>query len=119
MNNINSWFFERGYSNRLNNEFEAIELGNGILHLQDLKDVIDKELCFMGVLKKPVLWDNQVVRIIILSKTRKDNVKELSELSKILSIWSCNVSEIDKFMKNQSYEYFIHSLTNWKNKFEE
>ena len=114
MNNINSWFFERGYSNRLNNEFEAIELGNGILHLQDLKDVIDKELCFIGVLKKPVLWDNQVVKIIIFIKTKRDGDKDLSDLCKILSIWCSNLNEIDKFLKNPNYEYFIKSINNWR-----
>ena len=116
MENIYQWFIENEYINTMTNDdqFEVVELGNTILHLQDLHRIVRQELCFIGTLKKPIIWDNQVVKIIIFTKTKRDGDKDLSDLCKILSIWCSDLNEIDKFLKNPNYEYFIKSINNWR-----
>ena len=120
LENIYKWFIKNEYIKNMsvNDGFKIVELGNGILHLQDLHRIVRHDICFIGTLKKPIVWENQVVKIILLTKTKRDNDLDLSDLCKILSIWCSNLDEIDKFLKNSCYDYFIKSISKWRDRFQ-
>ena len=82
---------------------EYDELGNGIVHFQDTSRIIHKNLLFITVLQKPVYWDRGSARVLIITKTRKDNDSELYNLCRLVSKWLNNRNCVDRLIKRQNY----------------
>lgn len=79
------------------------ELGNGIVHFQDSYRILRKNMFYIFTLKKAVYWDRELVRIIILTKTKKENDKDLYNLCRLVSRWANDKYAINKFLKNQNF----------------
>lgn len=86
------------------NEFIYDELGNMTVHLQDSYRIVRKDVCFVCTLKHPVFWNTENVQVLVLSKTKRDNDKDLPILCRILSRWMNNQEYIKRVVKNGGYE---------------
>lgn len=86
------------------------ELGNGIVHLQDLYRILRKEMCFVAVLKHAVFWNKNMVRFLVIIKTKKDGDKDLPLLCKLVSRWANNIKEVEKLWTQRNLETFIRGI---------
>ncbi|MFV0552012.1 MAG: BglG family transcription antiterminator [Anaerorhabdus sp.] len=86
------------------------ELGNGIAHLQDSYRIVRKSLCFLCSLKKPIYWDKNMVRILVLTKTKKECDKDLYNLCRIVSKWANDIKKVSDFIKDQRFETLMDGI---------
>lgn len=113
LKNFYQLFYEREYIKRIpkeDSQFKDDELGNGIVHFQDLYRIVRKEMCFVAVLKHPVLWNKDIVRVLILTKTKKDGDKDLPALCRIVSRWANRSDKVEHLIATQNYQTFIHDV---------
>ena len=94
------------------NEFIDDEIGNGIVHFQDSYRIVRKNMWFICTLKKPIYWDKQSVKILMLTKTKKENDKDLYNLCRIVSKWSNDLTLINDFLRNQSRPKLKYDINN-------
>ena len=86
------------------------ELGNGIVHFQDSYRIVRKSMFYICTLKKPVYWDKELVRVLILTKTKKEHDKDLYNLCRVVSKWANDKIKVNKLLKNLSFEEFKKDL---------
>lgn len=86
------------------------ELGNGIVHLQDLYRFLRKEMCFVAILKHPVIWNKNTVRFLVIIKTKRDGDQDLPLLCKLVSRWANDIKEVDKLWTQRNLETFIRGI---------
>lgn len=113
LKNFYQFFYEREYIKRIpdeNSEFKDDELGNGIVHFQDLYRILRKEMCFVAVLKHPVLWNKDIVRVLIVTKTKKEGDKDLPAICRIVSRWANRADKVEHLIATQRFEQFIQDL---------
>lgn len=114
LKNMYLLFQEREYLKHLpyeeDNLFKDDELGNSIVHFQDLHRILRREMCFIAVLKHPVLWNKDIVRVLILTKTKKDGDKDLSALCRIISRWVNRVDKVEHLIAHRSFDSFLKDL---------
>lgn len=113
LKNLYQLFYERTYIKHLpteDNLFKADELGNGIVHFQDLYRILRREMCFVAVLKHPVLWDKDIVRVLILTKTKKNGDKDLPALCRIVSRWANRIDKVEHLIMHQNFDRFLKDL---------
>lgn len=67
------------------NKFHDDEIGNGVVHLQDSFRNIKVGMCYFAVLDKPIYWNNNFVKLIIITKTKKDGDADLYNLCRLVS----------------------------------
>lgn len=72
------------------------EIGNNLVYIHDLAKIIKKRICLIVILKHPVLWDNTVVKMLFLIKTKKDDDKNLNYLCQTFSTWANNYEELER-----------------------
>ncbi|WP_018659863.1 BglG family transcription antiterminator [Allofustis seminis] len=83
---IYSYLYENDYlKDHAKNNFVYSEIGNGLVHIQDLKKYIKKNLCLIVKLKKPILWDRTMISVLFLIKTKKDGDEDLFYLCHLFS----------------------------------
>lgn len=80
------------------------ELGNGIVHFQDSYRIVRKSMFYVCTLKKPVYWDKELVRVLVLTKTKKEHDKDLYNLCRVVSKWANDKTKVNKLLKNPSFE---------------
>ena len=95
-----------------NNEFIDDEIGNGIVHFQDSYRIVRKNMWFICTLKKPIYWDKRSVKILMLTKTKKENDKDLYNLCRIVSRWSNDITLINDFLRSQSKSKLKYDINN-------
>ncbi|WP_125706155.1 BglG family transcription antiterminator [Lacticaseibacillus daqingensis] len=61
------------------------EVGNGLVHIHDIKRILRRNLCLVVALDTPILWDNTVVKVLIMIKTKRDGDKDLNFLCTLFS----------------------------------
>ena len=83
---------------------------NSIVHFQDTSRIVHDNLCFITVLQKQVYWDRGSVRVLVFTKTKKDNDKELYNLCRLVSKWANSRSSIDKVIRKQTFESFYSEI---------
>lgn len=113
LQNLYHLFYKRGYINDIpqyNQRFKDDELGNGIVHFQDLYRIIRKEMCFFIVLKHSVLWDKDIVRVLIITKTKKYGDKDLPALCRLVSRWANRADKVEQLITNQDFDSLIYDL---------
>lgn len=106
-------FLKRGYLTRMpsiSDGFKADELGNGIVHFQDLHRQLHQGMCFIAVLKHPVLWEREVVRVCILIKTKQEGDKDLPVLCRLISHWANQVEKVERLIAKQDYALFLEDI---------
>ncbi len=92
------------------NSFDSIFLGKGILHLQDTDKLISRTICLFIVLEESIYWNQNSVRIVILTKTKRDTDKDLYLLCNIISNWASENSNIIRLIENNDFDMFIEDL---------
>ena len=93
-----------------NIQFKDIELGNGILMLQDINRVCKNPIFFVGYLENPIIWHKEVITTITLIKTKKDGDKDLPTLCNLLSTWISDKNKIKGVYLKKDYSFYIKSL---------
>ena len=93
-----------------NIQFKDIELGNGILMLQDINRVCKNPIFFVGYLENPIIWHKEVITTITLIKTKKDGDKDLTTLCNLLSTWISDKNKIKGVYLKKDYSFYIKSL---------
>ena len=91
-------------------EFDYMELGKGLVHLQDTNKIISKTICLVVVLKESIYWNKSPVRIILLTKTKKDTDADLYSLCSVISRWAKEDCNIIKLLENRNFESFLADL---------
>lgn len=91
--------------------FRANEVGNGIAHIQDLGRILKRAGCYVCILKTPILWEQDIIKLIVMIKTKRDGDKNLSMLCRIVSNWASSPERVEYFLKAQSYEVFCEDIT--------
>ncbi len=86
--------------------FRINEIGNGIANIQDLGRVLKRGGYYVCVLKTPILWEQDIVKMLVLVKTKRDGDRNLADLCRIVSEWTSSPKMIDDFLKSKSYEVF-------------
>ncbi len=92
------------------NQFTDDELGNGIVHLQDSYRIVRKSLCYVCTLKKTIYWNRKIIRILILTKTKKGYDSDLYNLCRVVSRWANNRRVVSDFINNQGFENLIEGI---------
>ena len=93
------------------NAFRANEVGNGIAHIQDLGRILKNAGCYVCILKTPILWEQDIIKVLVMIKTKRDGDKNLSLLCRIVSNWASSPEKVEHFLKTQSYEVFCGDIT--------
>ena len=55
-------------------------MGNGIAHIQDLGRILKNAGCYVCILKTPILWEQDIIKVLVMIKTKRDGDKNLSLL---------------------------------------
>ena len=82
----------------------GLEVGHQVLHLQDYGKSFEHPIFLIAVLERPIIWDNTVVRIIVLIKTKRDGDGDLYKLCSILSDWLNDTDAIVRMIENPSID---------------
>ncbi|MFV0255420.1 MAG: BglG family transcription antiterminator [Erysipelotrichaceae bacterium] len=101
------------------NAFKSDELGNGVVHLQDSYRLLRQRMCYIVTLNSSILWNSDIIKILIITKTKKDGDKDLELLCKIISEYSSNLNMLDRLIKTRDFNVFfgdISKIFNNKNK---
>jgi transcriptional antiterminator len=93
--------------------FVAHELGNKIVHLQDLYKICRKPFCFIAVLKKPVMWDKDIVRVLFFIKTKRDGDHHLNILCDMFSRWTRDKEKVNRLINDKDYSLFLKEILDY------
>lgn len=85
-----------------NDTLIGLEVGHQVLHLQDYGKAFERPIFMIAVLERPIIWDNTVVRVIVLIKTKRDGDSDLHKLSSILSQWLNDTDAIVRMIEKPS-----------------
>ena len=80
------------------------------MHFQDLHRIVREEMCFIVVLKHPVLWNKDIVRVLIITKTKRDGDKDLPVICRLISRWSNKTENIEHLVTSKDFTKFLEDL---------
>jgi len=90
--------------------FVAQEVGNEILHLQDLYKICRRPVGFIGILDKPIIWNKSTVKIIFLIKTKRDGDKDLPIICQLFSDFISDPVKVASLKEEKDFESFKNNL---------
>lgn len=93
--------------------FVSHEMGNGIVHLQDLYKLCHKSVCLIAVLENPILWEKSLINVLFLIKTKRDGDKDLFILCDLFSKWASDKEKVTKLFNNKSYKAFMTDILDY------
>lgn len=100
-------FLKEDYPKR---KLEYHEVGNGMVHIQDLNKMIKHRVCLIVHLTHPILWEKTVIKSLFLIKTKKDGDRDLTDLCDIFSNWANFPDKIQEVYETQDYLEVIQIL---------
>lgn len=86
------------------------ELGNGVVHLQDTYRLLKKGMFYLAILKKPVYWNYSTIRIIIITKTKKAEDKDLLNFCRVVSAWTSDKSMVTNLIKEKKFQVLHNDI---------
>ncbi|MEF3840541.1 BglG family transcription antiterminator [Enterococcus faecalis] len=95
---------------RIDYKFSYQEIGNGIVHIQDLYKIIDRKICLVVILTKPILWEQTVIKMLFLIKTKKDGDSDLNLLCDAFSNLINSSESIQKLYDNPTPTILLEIL---------
>lgn len=105
------YLLEQGYlKDNHNPQLSFHEVGNSVVHIQDLWKIIRQRICLVVLLKHPILWEKTVVKTLFLIKTKKDGDKDLRTLCKAFSAWINNPDEIQMLHESPTVDRLYRQL---------
>ena len=93
--------------------FISHEIGNKVVHLQDLYKLLRKDVCLVCVLEKPIFWEKSVVEVLFLIKTKKSGDKDLFILCDLFSKFASEKSKINRLINDQDYGVFMDDFLDY------
>lgn len=90
------------------------EIGNGVIHFQDTLRLIKEGMLYVCILKKPVFWETSLAKILIISKTKKADDKDLYNFCRIISLWVSDKSSINRLIKERTFSTLYDDLVRAK-----
>ncbi|MEH7385800.1 BglG family transcription antiterminator [Bacillus sp. JJ1521] len=93
--------------------FISHEIGNNIVHLQDLHKICRKPVCYIAVLKTPTIWDKDIIKVLFLIKTKRDGDQHLNILCDMFSNWTRDRKKVNRLINNMNYDVFITDIQNY------
>lgn len=91
-------------------ELATTEFNDLVAFPHSHKPVSSKTFVSVTLLKKPLLWKNHKIRIILLSSIENQVIKELDEFYKVISTFLSDQSLQWKLLQQPTYENFIDLL---------
>lgn len=94
-------------------DWQCIEIGNGLVLANDTGHRCRKNFFFFGVLDKPVIWETEITKIVIIADTVSHLDKDFTTLLYIITIWmnSCCTADImDKTWDYRQWMEFIRHM---------
>lgn len=92
------------------NPFYEQELGNGVLHLQDLKKHISEPVCMFIKLETPIIWHRSEIWCIFIIKTKKEGDRDLYPLCDMVSQLVKSKRKLQYLDTHFEYETLINLL---------
>lgn len=89
----------------------ALETGNGVLLINDYNNACMKSFVYLGFMKKPFLWNQHKIKIIIFMETNKAERHKLQTLCRIFSMFIQNTSIINQVYENQDRKEIVKVLS--------
>ncbi|PAV28382.1 hypothetical protein CIL05_17265 [Virgibacillus profundi] len=93
--------------------FISHEIGNNIVHLQDLHKICRKPVCYIAVLKTPIIWDKDIIKVLFLIKTKRDGDHNLNVLCNMFSNWTQDKEKVNRLINNKDYKLFMDDIQNY------
>lgn len=93
--------------------FVSHEIGNRVVHIQDLYKYLRKEVCLVAVLEKPIYWDKSIVEVLFLIKTKKDGDKDLFILCDLFSTFVSDKSKVNRLISEHDYEGYMEDFLDY------
>ena len=90
--------------------FTTHEIGNGVVHLQDIKKQVDKPVCLLAILEQPIIWDQTEVTVLLFIKTKKDGDNDLYVLCELFSRWVSNKNKVQNLIEDNDFKDFKKEL---------
>src|SRR5699024_2123038 len=84
--------------------FVSHEIGNNIVHLQDLQKICRKPVCYIAVLKSPISWEKDIIKVLFLIKTKKDGDHNLNILCDMFSNWTRDRQMVNRLINHKSFQ---------------
>ncbi|MFB1050034.1 transcription antiterminator [Paraliobacillus sp. JSM ZJ581] len=98
---------------KINTPFISHEIGNNIVHLQDLYKICRKPICYIAVLKKPIIWDKDIIKVLFLIKTKRDGDHHLPILCDMFSKWTQDKEKVSRLINHKDYDSFLMDMQNY------
>lgn len=92
------------------NPFVSNEIGNKVVHLQDLYKLCRKDVCLIVLLDEPIFWEKSIVEMLFLIKTKKAGDKDLFILCDLFSKFTSDKGKINRLISEKNYEIFIEDF---------
>ncbi|NVY96382.1 helix-turn-helix domain-containing protein [Lactobacillus sp. DCY120] len=89
---------------------EYEEIGNGLVHIQDLNRIIKVNLCLIVSLTKPILWDDTVIKLLFLIKTKRDGDQDLEFLCQTFSQFANSIPRIEQAYHAKNSDELLQAL---------
>lgn len=93
-----------------NPPFISQEIGNDMVHLQDLYKYCKKPIGFVGILENPFIWEKSIVKAIFLIKTKRDGDVDLPIICQIISDFISDSKKISNLKEERDYRQFRKNL---------
>lgn len=84
--------------------YSTTEFGNQIALPHPMKAITDETFVAIGVLEKPILWENNFVRFIMLVSVSKNSNESLSLFNEVISTLALNSEAMLRFSKSPSLD---------------
>ncbi len=75
--------------------FSCLEIGNGVIFVNDPAHRCQKGFFFLGVMERPAIWDMEVAKILVMTDTVSRRDMDLQTMCYILSKWMTNCKAED------------------------
>jgi len=90
--------------------FVAQEIGNEMLHLQDLYKICRRPVGFIGILDEPMIWNKSIVKVFFLIKTKRDGDKDLPIICQLFSDFISDPIKVASLKEKKDFENFKNNL---------
>lgn len=91
--------------------WKCIEIGNGLVLASDEGHCCQKNFFFLGTLDKPIIWETEVTKIILIADTVSHLDKDYETLLAVISFWINNCSPSDIIDKTWDFEHWKNFIT--------
>ena len=110
MKKVKDWGFSTLAITEDANSPIAQEIGQSVMHVHDLKKVVNHSVCVVGLLETPIISHQGMIKVIFMIKTKRDEDQFLYFLCDIFSLWASNPMLIETFYNKPSFELLKNQL---------